>query len=473
MIFNSLPFVAFLVIVFMLHWMPRNPGRRYQNSILLVASYVFYGWWDPRFLLLLFLSSAIDFWIGLRMGAVGDGPARKRLLLISLVFNLGMLGFFKYFNFFIGSLQDMFGWDTVPLSIRIILPVGVSFYTFQSLSYTIDVYRKQLQPTPHLVDFLTFVSFFPQLVAGPIERASAMLPQYAMPRRFDHDQAVIGCRYLLYGAFKKIVVADRLAPYVDGIFAQQDVFGGGINVLGLVLFSIQIYCDFSGYSDMAIGLGKLFGVDLMTNFNRPYFSTTLRELWSRWHISLSTWFRDYVYIPLGGSRGTRWFWARNLMLTFILSGLWHGANWTFIIWGTAHGAFLVLERITGFDRWRAPALVKWTCIMVPFLAAVVFFRAPSATHAANYLAAILSPPGDGGSMAQLLRVTDTSPVSLIVTFGMATLLFGIDRMSMLPAYVGRFQRSAVLRRIGYGVLIVLIGFFGVFTDARAFIYFQF
>ncbi|MBK9174897.1 MAG: MBOAT family protein [Flavobacteriales bacterium] len=471
MIFTSLPFAAFLVVVFTLHWLPLSRSKRHQNAILLAGSYFFYGWWDPRFLLLLLVSSLVDFLVGLRLHAAQDPRVRNRWLIASVVTNLSLLGFFKYFNFFLESLRLALGWNELPASLHIILPIGISFYTLQTLSYTIDIHQRRMAPTTNLLHFLTFVSFFPQLLAGPIERARSLLPQLAAPRVFDHDKAVEGCRQMLYGIFKKVVVADRMAPYVDAIFAQQDAFGGGINVLGLVLFSIQIYCDFSGYSDMAIGMAKLFRVDLMTNFDRPYFSTSMRELWTRWHISLSTWFRDYVYIPLGGNRGTRAQWARNLMLTFTLSGLWHGASFNFIFWGALHGAFYIVERLTKYEQLKWPTLLKWSGIMVPYLLARVFFRAEDMHHAWEYLSNMFSSSGAG--LARLLSAANTTPVSFLATMVLAALLFGIDRLGMLPRWTSLFHGNALLRRSCYAMLLLMIALFGAFTDTRAFIYFHF
>ena len=411
---------------------------------------------------------------GLRLGAATDQGKRKRLLIISMVVNLGVLFFFKYFNFFLGSFQDMLGVGELSWTFRIILPVGISFYTFQTMSYCIDIYRRQLEPTKDLLGFMTFVSFFPQLVAGPIERAKDLLPQIQALRPFSHDNAVLGCKLMLIGAFKKMVVADRLAPLVEAIFENQTEFSGLFNVLGAVLFAIQIYCDFSGYSDIAVGTAKLFNVDLMSNFNRPYFALSLREFWARWHISLSTWFRDYVYIPLGGNRGTLALHARNLMITFVLSGLWHGANWTFIIWGALHGGFLIVERFIGGPLKRTPTLVQWTITMVVVLVGWVFFRAQDLAHAMEYLGHLVPNGTDlGHQLKRLMRIPEVSGFSLLATFVFTAFVLVIDKLSISPRFVSTVDNNRFVRYATYSTLVALVLLFGVFTDQAAFIYFQF
>tara|TARA_R110002073_G_scaffold7747_7_gene43687 strand:+ start:2629 stop:4149 length:1521 start_codon:yes stop_codon:yes gene_type:complete len=346
MTFTSLTFLIFLPLVFMLHWARQN--RYWQNSLLVLASYLFYGWWDYRFCGLIILSSLVDYGLGIFVAHAKTQSQRKFALTTSVVCNLGLLGFFKYFNFFSESLVialGEIGWTVHPLMSEILLPVGISFYTFQTLSYTIDIYRGKLQPTTNLIDYLAFVSFFPQLVAGPIERATNLMPQFSRARIFSNDHAVAGCRTILWGFVKKLIIADHLAVCVDTIYAHPSSASGLTLLIGTVFFAWQIYCDFSAYSDIAIGTAKLFGIDLMQNFSYPYLSRSVTEFWRRWHISLSTWFRDYVFIPLGGSQGTKLETFRNLMITFVLSGLWHGAAWRFIIWGAINGAALVLEKL--------------------------------------------------------------------------------------------------------------------------------
>ena len=347
MLFNSTAFAVFLPLVFLLYWLPPLQTKFRRNLLLLAASYVFYAWWDWRFLGLLVLSSGVDYWAGARISESLDQNRRRFFLWCSLGVNLGVLGFFKYYDFFIESFAaflESMGISAHPHTLRLVLPVGISFYTFQSLSYTIDIYRRQTAPAESWLDFFAYVSFFPQLVAGPIERAGRLLPQFQSVRKFDWEDAADGLRRILWGLFKKMVIADNLAPRVDLIFNSHESLDGSRLLIGAVLFAFQIYCDFSGYSQIALGTAKLFGFNLMRNFRTPYFSRNPAEFWRRWHISLSTWFRDYVYIPLGGNRGSRLRRAGNILATFGLSGLWHGANWTFICWGLAH-ALLYLPKI--------------------------------------------------------------------------------------------------------------------------------
>jgi alginate O-acetyltransferase complex protein AlgI len=315
---------------------------------------VFYGWWDYRFLSLIFLSTIVDYIIGLNITKQDSEKKQKLLLWYSVLFNLSVLGFFKYYNFFVDSWIDLFGSIGYEIksvwTLNIILPVGISFYTFQTMSYTIDVYRKKLEPTKDFISFASFVSFFPQLVAGPIERATNLLPQILNKREFKYEQGVQGLKLILWGMFKKVVIADSLAPMVDNIFSNYEDFGGGTLWLGAIYFAFQIYCDFSGYSDIAIGTSKLFGFELMSNFKFPYFSRNIGEFWRRWHISLSTWFRDYLYIPLGGSQEGKWKSIRNIFIIFLVSGFWHGANWTFIFWGLFHSILFLPSFVLNTNR---------------------------------------------------------------------------------------------------------------------------
>ncbi len=354
MLFNSIEFLLFLPTVFVLYWFIFNKSIRIQNSLILISSYVFYGWWDYRFLSLIFLSTIVDYIIGLNMAKQDSKEKQKSLLLCSVLFNLSVLGFFKYYNFFVHSWIDLFtsiGYQIKsPWTLNIILPVGISFYTFQTMSYTIDVYRKKLDPTKDFISFASFVSFFPQLVAGPIERATNLLPQILNKREFKYEQGVQGLRLIIWGMFKKVVIADSLAPIVDDIFSNYQDFEGGTLWIGAIYFSFQIYCDFSGYSDIAIGTSKLFGFELKSNFKFPYFSRNIGEFWRRWHISLSTWFRDYLYIPLGGSKKGKWESVRNIFIIFLVSGFWHGANWTFIFWGLFHSMLFLTSFIFNTNR---------------------------------------------------------------------------------------------------------------------------
>ncbi|MCB9183632.1 MAG: MBOAT family protein [Flavobacteriales bacterium] len=472
--FNSPTFVIFLVVVFALHWAPIMRGGRHRNAVLLVASYFFYGWWDWRFLGLILASSLLDYTLGRWLGATSEKRARDGILLLSIVANLGTLFFFKYFNFFLDSLKVLLGADDIPWSMRIILPVGISFYTFQTMSYCIDIHRRQMQPTRDLLGFLTFVSFFPQLVAGPIERAKELLPQLMGQRRFDRQQAVEGLRLMLVGAFKKMVIADRFAPLADAVFDHPTLFLGAFNILGAACFALQIYGDFSGYSDIARGTAKLFGVELMVNFNRPYQALSLRDFWARWHISLSTWFRDYVYIPLGGNRAGVLMHGRNLMITFLLSGLWHGANWTFVAWGGLHGAFLLVERVARGGLDRLPGSVRWAITMLVVLIGWVFFRAQDLGHATLYLRRALRFDLDPlFLLKRLLTYAELSPTGLAITLTAGLALIGLDRWSARPHALAVLHTRPVLRHAGYAALVLAILFFGVFTDQRAFIYFQF
>ncbi len=392
MLFNSLPFAVFLPIVFAVYWALHN-SLRSQNIMLLTASYIFYGWWDARFLSLIVASTVVDYLLGQYLAAATNALKRKLLLTASMIFNLGLLGVFKYYNFFMENFMEIansVGLHTNPVLLKIALPVGISFYTFQTMSYTIDIYRKQLEPTKDFIAFAAFVGYFPQLVAGPIERASNLLPQMSKRRYFDYQKAVDGMRQALWGFFKKVVIADAVAPLVDQAFGDPSGFSAIALITGALLFSIQIYCDFSGYSDIAIGISKIFGIDLMQNFRTPYFSRDIAEFWRRWHISLSTWFRDYLYIPLGGSRGSTALKVRNTFAIFIVSGFWHGANWTFIIWGLINALLFLPLLLAKRNRSNLndPEISDLHRILLTFsitTIAWIFFRADSLSHATDYL----------------------------------------------------------------------------------------
>ena len=400
MLFNSLTFFCFLPIVFVLYWSVRT-NLRVQNIFLLFASYVFYGWWDVRFLTLIIASTAVDFILGKIMDTASSSVKRKLLISASMIFNLGLLGVFKYYNFFIENfvvLSDRMGLSTNLVLLKIILPVGISFYTFQTMSYTIDIYRKKLKHTSDFIAFAAFVGYFPQLVAGPIERAAHLLPQLGEIRVFNSTNAANGLRQALWGFFKKVVIADAVAPLVDLAFSNPESYSSLALILGAVLFSIQIYCDFSGYSDIAIGISKLFGIELKQNFRTPYFSRDIGEFWRRWHISLSTWFRDYIYIPLGGSKGSTALKIRNTFAIFLVSGFWHGANWTFIFWGLINAIlFLPLMLSKGNRKHLDHATLKdthkiiWTFTLTTL--AWIFFRADSLSEAMDYLQQIIRVHG--------------------------------------------------------------------------------
>ena len=480
MLFNSVEFAVFVPVVFVLYWFVTSKSIKLQNVLLLVASYIFYGWWDWRFLFLIAFSSLVDFLVGVNMAKSETPNPRKALLLISITTNIGLLGFFKYYNFFIESLVDSFtllgnqlGIDTL----RIILPVGISFYTFQTLSYSIDIYRKRIEPTRDIVAFFSFVSFFPQLVAGPIERASHLLPQFLSERKFNYDQATDGMRQILWGLFKKVVIADNCAELVNDIFANSADHSGSTLLLGAILFAFQIYGDFSGYSDMAIGTARLFGFDLMQNFAYPYFSRDIAEFWRRWHISLSTWFRDYVYIPLGGSRGTTGMRIRNTFVIFLVSGLWHGANWTFVVWGFVHACYFLPLLLTRRNRNYVgpiaegrvlPTLKEVWQISSTFLIttlAWVFFRAENIHHAYTYITGIFTE--------SLVSVPQVFPKRFLLLLVVFTLVEWLQKNKLYAFEIKSVIASKYARWGAYYAMILAIFLMGNFDSNYEFIYFQF
>lgn len=400
MLFNSFEFLIFLPAVFLLYWFVFKP-LKWQNLFVVAASYLFYGWWDWRFLILIAITTFCSYASGLLIQKYAGRRTRRRIVCATnILLNLIILGIFKYLNFFgenFALLLDALGFKCDWVTLDIMLPVGISFYTFQALSYTIDVYRSSIRPTRDVVAFFAFISFFPQLVAGPIERATNLLPQFLAPRRFDYAKAVDGMRQILWGLFKKMVVADNCAVAVNMIFGQYQSFDGLTLFIGALLFTFQIYGDFSGYSDIAIGTARLFGINLMRNFNYPYFSRDIAEFWRRWHISLTTWFRDYLYFPLGGSRRGKWKSIRNTFIIFLVSGMWHGANWTFICWGAYNAALFLPLLISGHNRRYTgvvaqgrllPSLKELLQMAVTFLLVVIgwiIFRAENINDAFNYI----------------------------------------------------------------------------------------
>ena len=476
MIFNSLEYLIFLPLIFILYWFVCNKSLKLQNLLLLTASYVFYGWWDWRFLGLIIFSSFVDYYCGILINAAVEQKNKKKWLILSMLVNLGFLGVFKYFNFFSGSLSELFlkiGYQLDTLTLDIILPVGISFYTFQTMSYTIDVYRGKLKPTKDMITFFSFVSFFPQLVAGPIERATNLLPQFYTERKFEIEKAKDGLRQILWGLFKKIVVADNCAMVVNQVFENSSDHTASALVIGAVFFSFQIYCDFSGYSDIAIGTSRLFGFNLMKNFSFPYFSRDVAEFWRRWHISLSTWFRDYVYIPLGGSKGGMTMKIRNTFAIFLISGLWHGANWTFLAWGFLNALYflplLLLNRnrtntdtVAAGKLWigfREGIAVLTTYAITVF--AWVFFRAASIENAFLYIkgifsTTILSDPN-----------IDVKPFIFIL---LLVVIEWYQREKEHGLEMGSGLK-ATSRWLIYLILIFIILFFGAVS--QPFIYFQF
>ena len=483
MLFNSIDFAIFLPIVFILYWFVINKNLKFQNLLIVVASYVFYGWWDWRFLSLILFSTLVDYTVGKRLRNEENQKRRLFLLWTSIIVNLGFLGFFKYYNFFLDNFIEaftFFGHPINPQGLNIILPVGISFYTFQTLSYTIDVYRKRLEPTRNFIAFAAFVSFFPQLVAGPIERATNLLPQFYKKRVFDYNKAVDGLKQILWGMFKKVVIADNAAETVNLIFSNSDDYSGSTLILGVVFFAFQIYGDFSGYSDIAIGTSRLFGFNLMKNFAFPYFSRDIAEFWRRWHISLSTWFRDYLYIPLGGSRGSKWNQVRNVFIIFIVSGFWHGANWTFIIWGALNALYflplLLLKRnrqnleIVAQGKYfpSLKELFNMTATFGLTLLAWVFFRADSVGHAMSYLAEIFS------SSVFTIPDFDGRKSALVVILMLAFFLFiewlGREDEYAIEKLSNRWPKF--IRWVWYAFIISLIGLLAQ-TEETPFIYFQF
>lgn len=477
MLFNSFGFAVFLPVVFLIYWLLRR-SMRWQNLFVLAASWFFYGCWDARFLMLIAFTSAMSYGSGVLMERVAEGR-RRWVMWGNVVLNLLVLGVFKYYDFFVQSFADVFlGGKGEGLLLHLVLPVGISFYTFQALSYSIDVYRRTVRPTRDVVAFFAYVSFFPQLVAGPIERASSLLPQFSSPRRFDYALAVEGLRQMLWGFFKKMVVADSCALYVDRVFGDYTQYTGTTLLVAAVLFSIQIYGDFSGYSDIAIGCAKLFGIKLRRNFNVPYFSRDIAEFWRRWHISLTSWFRDYVYIPLGGSRVGRGRVVLNTFVIFLLSGLWHGANWTFVAWGAYHALLFMPLILMGRNRRhldtvaegrRLPSWREVGQMLVTFgLAAIgwVIFRSETIGDAWSYLCAIF---GQGLFEGALSIATPEYGILLIALPLMAV----VEWLNRDREYCfARQPRCRWIRWVGYMVLITIIVCF-MQTSEMPFIYFQF
>ena len=482
MLFNSIDFAVFLPIVFALYWFVFNKNLRLQNGLIVVASYFFYGMWDWKFLSLILFSTIIDYSIGNALHGTNVTRNRKMLLWCSILTNLGILGFFKYFNFFIDNFTaifSIFGYQIPSTSLDIILPVGISFYTFQTLSYTIDVYRNKLEPTKDFVAFSAFVSFFPQLVAGPIERATHLLPQFYSFRTFDYAKSVDGLRQILWGLFKKIVIADNCAELANLAFDHSDTMNGSGMILGAIFFTFQIYGDFSGYSDIAIGTSRLFGFDLMQNFAFPYFSRDISEFWRRWHISLSTWFRDYLYIPLGGSRGSTKLKIRNIFIIFVVSGFWHGANWTFIFWGALNAIYFLPLLLSNKNRVHLdvvangkplPTLAELVAVFKTFSLTVlawIFFRAESLTQVKTIFSSIFSK-----SIYALPHLSSTR--NLLTTIFLIAIF-------ILVEWTGRKGKHALedwslhyskpIRLLFYLIIALLVLWLG--GKEQEFIYFQF
>ena len=486
MLFNSIGFIVFLSIVFVLHWFIANKSLKGQNLLLIVASYFFYSCWNYKFLFLLIFSTFLDYYTGIKISESENIRNKKLWLSLSITVNVAFLAFFKYYNFFAVSFAEAasdFGFHTDPWVLNIILPVGISFYTFHGISYVIDMYNNRIKPEKNFINYSLFVSFFPLLVAGPIERATHLLPQLQKKREFDYLQAVEGLKQMLWGFFKKIVIADQCSIYVNMIFTGSTNLSGSTYVLGAIFFAVQIYCDFSGYSDIALGTAKLFGISLLRNFAFPYFSRDIAEFWRRWHISLSSWFRDYVYIPLGGNRGSLWKKIRNIFIIFLLSGFWHGANWTFIAWGALNAVYFLPLMLLKKNRTNLDIVAKGkilpsakdvlnmaltfgiTCF------AWIVFRSQSLEEALAYFKKIFSSsifsipyfPGIGS-------LTLTMITTIIITI----LFFIIE-------WLGREQQFAIasininwsrpLRWSAYFATVIIILIYS--NNQQPFIYFQF
>lgn len=483
MFFNSLAYACFLPFVFVIYWFVLNKRLRFQNIFLLAVSYYFYSCWDWRFVFLLAFSTALDYYSGIMIYKAKTKGLQKFWLILSVGVNLGFLGFFKYYNFFIDSFSEMlanFGFQANYFTLSIILPVGISFYTFHGLSYVFDIYNKRIQPTFNIVDYTLFVSFFPLLVAGPIERATHLLPQIEKPRVFDYTRATDGLRQILWGLFKKMVIADNCAVFANQIFNDSANQSGSNLVLGAVFFAFQIYGDFSGYSDIALGSARLLGIELLKNFNFPYFSRDIAEFWRRWHISLSSWFKDYLYIPLGGSKGGNWMRIRNTFIIFVVSGFWHGSNWTFIVWGALNALFIVPSMLMRTNRNNIeivandsslPNLKEFFQMLLTFALACfawIFFRAESVGHAIEYISgmfsrSLISIP------SVLLDKKAIITVLLLIFFIVIEWLGRRNNFAIEKLGLGNYR---ILRWGFYAFIIFLIGMY-MPSESAEFIYFQF
>jgi alginate O-acetyltransferase complex protein AlgI len=484
MLFNSLSFAIFFPIVFFIYWFITNRYFKLQNFFLLAFSYFFYACWDWRFLFLLIFSTTLDYFTGLRMYYSVSKTEKKIWLCISVIINLGFLGFFKYYNFFITSFVGLIshlGVYANPWTLKIILPVGISFYTFHGLSYVIDIYKGKIKAEKKIVDYSLFVSFFPLLVAGPIERATHLLPQIQQKRIFEYSKAVDGLKQILWGLFKKIVIADQCSEYATLIFKNYTAYSGSTLLLGSIFFAIQIYCDFSGYSDIALGIARLLGIDLLRNFAFPYFSRNIAEFWRRWHISLSTWFRDYLYIPLGGSKRSTWITIRNIFIIFLVSGFWHGANWTFIVWGALNAIYILPSLIRRTNRNYLttvaqdkifPSIKEAIQITTTFFLTVlawIFFRSETLSQAVNIQREIFSK--------SLLQVPYFPGI------GLTAPLFVILVAFILIEWCGKNSQYAIQNMGGkwpvaprwlfYFSLILVTYYFSSAGSNEQFIYFQF
>jgi alginate O-acetyltransferase complex protein AlgI len=478
MVFNSISFAIFLPIVFLLYWFVSNKNRKIQNLLLLTSSYFFYACWDWRFLFLLIFSTALDFFTGSKMETAKTVASKKFWFWLSISINISFLGVFKYYNFFAESFADImgnFGLQVNPFTLKVILPVGISFYTFHGLSYVIDIFKNRIKAEHDFIDYAVFVSFFPLLVAGPIERATHLLPQIKKERNFDYQKAVNGLKQILWGLFKKIVIADQCAQYTNTIFDDYSNHSGSTLLLGAIFFSFQIYGDFSGYSDIALGTARLFGIELLRNFAFPYFSRDIAEFWRRWHISLSSWFRDYLYFPLGGSRGGTWMKIRNTFLIFLVSGFWHGANWTFIVWGLLNAIYIMPSIIFNTNRNHIdivakgnylPSIREFFMMLSTFFLTVfawIFFRSASLSDGFSFIKGIFS--------SSLFSIPSIHPLDLFILLLIFLTIEWLGRASQF-AIENTFEKSSNFLKYGlYYLLLVAIFFYN--SAGQQFIYFQF
>jgi D-alanyl-lipoteichoic acid acyltransferase DltB (MBOAT superfamily) len=486
MLFNSLGFAVFLPVVFLLYWFVANKSFKTQNILLLLASYYFYACWDWRFMFLLIFSTLLDFFTGIKMSEADSKTKKKFWFWLSVIINLGFLAVFKYYNFFAVSFAEALshiGLQVNVWTLKVILPVGISFYTFHGLSYVIDIYKERIEAEKNFIEYAVFVCFFPLLVAGPIERATHLLPQIKKERTFSYTKAIDGMRQILWGLFKKVVIADTCAQYANSIFNHYEAYNGATLALGALFFTFQIYCDFSGYSDIALGTARLFGIELLRNFAFPYFSRDIAEFWRRWHISLSSWFRDYLYIPLGGSKGGTWMKVRNTFIIFLVSGFWHGANWTFIIWGALNAIYFLPLLLTNNNRANLETVAqgKWfpsfkelAAMVTTFSLTVIawiFFRAETVGKALTYLKNIFAKG--------LFKMPDTKAFLGITTNPFFAIF--LIAVFMMIEWMGREQQYA-LAKLGlrwykparwafYYVLIIAVFLF--MGKEQQFIYFQF
>lgn len=478
MLFNSIDYAIFLPIVFILYWFVTNKQLRLQNALILIVSYFFYACWDWRFLFLLVFSTILDYLTGLKMQDAKNQNGKRFWFWLSIVVNLGFLCVFKYYNFFAESFAkaiSCFGLHVNPWTLSVILPVGISFYTFHGLSYVIDIYKDRIKAERNFIDYAVFVSFFPLLVAGPIERATHLLPQIKNERTFNYAKAVDGLRQILWGLFKKIVIADNCGEYANKIFNDSADFSGSTLVLGAIFFSFQIYGDFSGYSDIALGTARLFGIELLHNFAFPYFSRDIAEFWRRWHISLSSWFRDYLYIPLGGGKGGNWMRVRNTFIIFIVSGFWHGANWTFIVWGALNALFIMPSIVMKTNRVNLgtvaqgkllPTVKEFFQMAVTFTSAVfawIFFRAESLGQALKYISGIFSK--------SFFSVPTVRPYYLVLLITLFVLIEWLGREQKYAIESLGMKWKGPLRYLMYYIIAIAIFWFA--GKEQQFIYFQF